>query len=661
MYATSAWRFGAIALTLSALTLSLLVSFAPPARAQQPSGVSISWQVKSRFRLFKNEEDFKYMAANYDAGGVLASENKLAAATGGNGWARRIVNGLCVDSSGELLQSCTRDYSTNDPSGREAFAENYLAPSEHGIGVTAHGTPADAKCTWKFVTKDADAKNEGTKATVKRDQPCSEETFVRVAYGQVTQVQLFVAANAESGPPTATTDVNVRDILIVGLGDSTAAGEGNPDRPVVLADNGFCFGRFLSGDIASYYRPSRAGYSGSRACGSDPADAINWTKQRALWMSAACHRSLYSYQLRLALALAIENPQIAVTFIPLACTGATIPSGLLGSQFARESNCDFSVGGAPCRPKVNGQLDTLNELLAAAHKQDKNRNPDLVLLSVGANDIDFSGLVANVMIDPATFEYKLFRDAGLVSNVATAKKKLNGELPGNFADMRTALKRVLGNKLDRVIYASYGHPALYNNGETCPSSRQGFDVHPVFKIDGAVLKSTSEFVTDVFFPRLKALAMCDNDNGGGCRSPSQDRMTFVDDHQAQFKNHGYCAQADSDPAFDRDCFKADGNSFQTDRVRAADDPLTCRGKWASSFRAYASRQRWIRTANDSYFAAMTYPSSVPLHPADIHDPLWGATSAVYGGAMHPTAQGYAAIADAVLPAARQLLQLPPPR
>jgi hypothetical protein len=228
MRVTSAWRFGVIP-----LALSLLSSFAPPARAQQPPGVSISWQVKSRFRLFKNEEDFKYMAANYDAGGVLASENRLAAATGGNGWARRIVNGLCVDSDGQLLQSCTRDYSTNDP-GRETFTENYLAPAEHAIGVTANGTAADAKCTWKFVTEDANAKDKDAKATVKRDQPCSEEILVRVAYSHVTHVQLFVAAAAESGPPTATTDVNVRDVLIVGLGDSTAAGDGNPDRHWLL-------------------------------------------------------------------------------------------------------------------------------------------------------------------------------------------------------------------------------------------------------------------------------------------------------------------------------------------------------------------------------------------------------------------------------------------
>jgi len=35
-------------------------------------------------------------------------------------------------------------------------------------------------------------------------------------------------------------------------------------------------------------------------------------------------------------------------------------------------------------------------------------------------------------------------------------------------------------------------------------------------------------------------------------------------------------------------------------------------------------------------------------------------SAVYGGAIHPTAEGHAAMADAALPAVRQVLGLQPP-
>jgi hypothetical protein len=83
------------------------------------------------------------------------------------------------------------------------------------------------------------------------------------------------------------------------------------------------------------------------------------------------------------------------------------------------------------------------------------------------------------------------------------------------------------------------------------------------------------------------------------------------------------------------------------------------GRSAGDYRAYLPRARWIRDANDSYFAAMTYPQGLPssMQPSDIHDATWGVLSAVYGGALHPSAEGHAAMADAALPAAASVLQL----
>jgi hypothetical protein len=84
--------------------------------------------------------------------------------------------------------------------------------------------------------------------------------------------------------------------------------------------------------------------------------------------------------------------------------------------------------------------------------------------------------------------------------------------------------------------------------------------------------------------------------------------------------------------------------------------MSCRLS-ASAYRPYLPRQRWVRTANDSYFTAMTYPQGMgaTLQPANIHDATWGVLSAVYGGAVHPTAEGHAAMADAALPAVRRVL------
>jgi hypothetical protein len=651
MRVKSAVRIAATSLAL----LSLLYSAS--GQTQTPAAVTIKWEVKSRFRLFKDESDFIHMVQSHGNAGVLADETALARATNGVGWASAIVTRLCVNSDGGLQDPCEREYSEAD---QPTSNEPYVVPDSHRVAVSAQGAPAGALCTWKFVTV-----GEESNSSIKRDQPCGAEIVNPMPYGKTTHVQLFVATHPEDSQPTATTDVTVRDILIAGLGDSTAAGEGNPDREVPLDSSGFCFRRIESPDDRAYFRPGRAGYVGDHSCddssGTEAQDAVNWSKIRALWMDRACHRSLYSYQIRVALALAIENPHIAVTYIPLGCTGATIPVGLLGRQESRESDCVLGSSPRTCSRFVPGQIGVLQQLLSAARRHDQKRNLDLVLLTVGANDIGFSGLVANVMIDHTTKEFSILRKIkGGVVTVAQAEIALQG-LPGEFATLRAQLKTLLGNNLQNLVYVSYGNPALQNSGQPCSGGRQGFDVHPAFTIDAGLLKSTSDFVKGKFFPRLKAVATCGS--GGGCQSSEQDRMTFVDDHQAEFENHGFCARADDDPVFDQNCFRANGQSFRSDQSDAtASNPMAC-GRLAASFHAYYARARWIRTANDSYFTAMTYPDGIAKfeQPANIHDALWGVYSAVYGGAMHPTAQGYAAMADAALPAARRLLGLPPPQ
>ena len=139
-------------------------------------------------------------------------------------------------------------------------------------------------------------------------------------------------------------------------------------------------------------------------------------------MSAACHRSLYGYQLRTALALAVENPQIAVTFLPLACTGATIDAGFFGSQRARE--CP-PPAPAPARCRA---AHAAAGAAGSARKQSADRKLDLVLLTVGANDIKFSGLVADVIITSGV-ERTLFQQGGLITSVPEAQRILDGEFP----------------------------------------------------------------------------------------------------------------------------------------------------------------------------------------------------------------------------------------
>ena len=239
-----------------------------------------------------------------------------------------------------------------------------------------------------------------------------------------------------------------------------------------------------------------------------------------------------------------------------------------------------------------------------------------------------------------------------MATVADAQKILDTGLPGDFAKLRAALKPMVGGNLARIVFVSYGHPALAAPDMPCPGGRDGFDVHPAFGADGTRLRQVADFVSRQFLPKIKALALC---GGTLCRDPKTEPMTFVDTHQPAFAGHGVCARSNNDPTFDRDCFSPDGKSFDANLATAATDPMAC-GRTASEYRPYASRARWVRTANDSYFTTMSYPQGVSvLQPVNIHDATWGVLSAVYGGAIHPTAEGHAAMADAALPAMREVL------
>ena len=597
--------------------------------------MQISWEVRNRFRLFREERDFLLHVESTRDRSILAAEQGLELQSDGRGWARNIVNRLCIDLTGRVNEPCTRDN----------VKESYLTPIDHPITVRMAGAvPVGATCAWSF--DDGDGPQAST-------FDCAEPINLRVRSDRPTVATVDVSSGSDA-PRRLSTGIQVRDIFVAGLGDSIASGEGNPDKPVALSEEGFCFRSYLGGATAQYYRPSRAGYKGGRACEA-PDTLQNWQRQSAIWFNAACHRSLYSYQTRTALALAVRYPHIAVTYLPLACTGATIADGLFGSQRARE--CPPGRAGTSCGTSVSSQLGELRDALTAAKRRQADRKLDLVLLSIGANDVNFSGLVSDVIVDTPT-ERTIFKRSGLIGSIEDSRSDLMRDLPQGFAKLREALKPLVGD-LSHVIYTSYGDPALAAGGTPCPGGRAGFDIHPAFNADPLRLANVTAFVENEFLPTLAALAQCQG--GVLCRDPRADRMTLVDAHQAAFANHGFCARSANDPPFDRECFSPKGDSFDPNIVNAGSQPLLC-GRSAAEYRAYLPRARWIRDANDSYFAAMTYPQGLPaaMQPADIHDATWGVLSAVYGGAVHPTAEGHAAMADAAFPAAAQVLTLDAP-
>ncbi len=131
-------------------------------------------------------------------------------------------------------------------------------------------------------------------------------------------------------------DVVVDDRLIVALGDSIAAGEGNPDQ--------------VGG-----------------------------------WLDPPCHRSAEAGFQQAAAHLSRRSPRRSLTFVSLACSGAEVQEGLLRPY-----------AGVDPDPRVGSyspQVVRLAQLARSRAAGKPSGSVDAVLLSVGANDVRFSAIV----------------------------------------------------------------------------------------------------------------------------------------------------------------------------------------------------------------------------------------------------------------------------
>ena len=124
---------------------------AMPVQEQTAAGMEISWEVRSRFRLFREERDFQIHVATEGNRSILAAEQALELQSDGRGWARNTVNRLCIDFGGHVSEPCTRDN----------VKESYLTPTEHPVTVRLTGAvPVGAVCAWSF-----DDGGDGPRAT----------------------------------------------------------------------------------------------------------------------------------------------------------------------------------------------------------------------------------------------------------------------------------------------------------------------------------------------------------------------------------------------------------------------------------------------------------------------------------------------------------------
>jgi hypothetical protein len=655
-----------------------------------PIPADIIWRVERRL----NDPDCKD-ASNPDKCADTAGKRYVQSRLG---WAAQTIGNTCYDTDGRprrYLPVCERKYSWG------SAKEDYVLPEAHTvqIGIAPEQlTGVTGDCLWTWQPRKAGGKTETKKLACK-----DKLTIARVPFSLDHAASgVSVTVKLPDGRELVDREVVVEDLFVVAFGDSFASGESNPDKPVQLSpDREMVYDpKLLRDEMASNQDP-KAPALGSVTPGFGLASAEDqynpkvlprrymedeaaerfyklgsdefqkaFDKAAAKWLSRDCHRSQYGYPFRVGIELALENRHRAITFTSFTCSGAEIVHGLFGEMDAREGFSD------PANAKVRAQFDQLSDLIcrngasgrtqsatynipdftlgstsittqritkAWCPPQSRKRPVDLVMMSIGGNDVGFGSLAAYAMTesnaDFAPIAVWLGNSIRFSPQVARAYLAV---LDQRMKAVKEALADGFGIQPARVLQSSY-EPIQYDEtGALCGSQPTlGMDVHPGLKLDRGRLKETADFLHDL----LDKLECISSTKGHSCpanlATGAGTGFTLVTDHIPEFTKRGMCAR-DPKRAFQ------DGIDMRIPRKTPGGDEFKPYSPAATL--PYAHHWRLFRSPNDAFLTANTHREGTSLF--DIVQPAY---AGLYSGAIHPTAEAHSIVADHVIKHARLIL------
>ena len=175
----------------------------------------------------------------------------------------------------------------------------------------------------------------------------------------------------------------------------------------------------------------------------------------AHWMDHRCHRSLFAGPLLAVARVALEERGVAWTTITLACSGATITEGVLGSYDGIEdvayinqfADARKDVLRVPTLTQLDGQplapqWEAARSALCGYHPQCPNPiKADFVFVSVGGNDIGFASIATDLLTKNVT---------------GVTKSMLEDKFLKDLSELRLNLPNVL-----RILLANLGTENIY--------------------------------------------------------------------------------------------------------------------------------------------------------------------------------------------------------
>jgi len=417
----------------------------------------------------------------------------------------------------------------------------------------------------------------------------------------------------------------VVDTLIVGLGDSYASGEGNPDRPAQFTENKkekdrlpFIFDGQLLKALKGEKHPQRD----------------NGKDVQVSWLDERCHRSMYSYQFKTALQLALSNPQEAITFVSYSCSGATTDHILTADKKPIEG-----------KGKVDPQLESLKAVLS--NGKNETREIDYLLLSTGGNDIGFATYVAYCLLSDGVLtifekkpkgvnekkiiqgDQKKIFEASLLGNGGSyirLNEWLRGQKPDSNHPQSNAIKIkdcLPGGPCKRVLLTPYPNILNREDGKLCEANRMEFD--KTFGRDDR--RKRIDTLNSHVFEQIKKVQ-------ADARITGVLGWTVIAKNVDAYANNGFCAQTNDRPLSAAETFELP--KWDDKRWKTFDPSL---------YNPYGSRLRWVRLPID---AKLTTDQMHTWGKIKLDVLLEDDRSII----MHPTAQGLAKTADANVEAIR---------
>lgn len=322
----------------------------------------------------------------------------------------------------------------------------------------------------------------------------------------------------------------MRNFFVVSIGDSYAAGEGNPDHPGKIKEIDVDIDWWEAVALPWIGLPAFLVFEAAKAVLRDELlkesptlqKLIKWDvamDPKPVWLEAEANRSLRSGPAMAAKLLEDTETGDLVTFVTYARSGAEIQDGLFGPRTSDGKPIDQWIGNI-------GELDELRRDLQRMRSQVGERPVDALLMIIGGNDTGFSSRLTDLV----KLDILNWGDDQIEVVQEKVQKALNN-LRDDFEKLAEAIASLNVRQVYITEYPTAHFERTLDDGRVDVAKGCGIFEGPDLDIeepDAELMKSAAEQLNDLI------------------RDEATNRgWVYVDGIAEEFRGRGYCMGEES--------------------------------------------------------------------------------------------------------------------